>query len=108
VKLIFDPEALVEMREAAAFYEDCQRGLGRSFLDAVEAALAEIGKHPLMWRKVKGRFRRYLVQRFPYGLIHAVQEDIIYYIAAVMHLKRKPDYWVGRHMIPGETGAAKK
>jgi hypothetical protein len=63
--LIFDPEALDEMREAVAFYEDCQPGLGRSFLDAVEAASAEIVKHPLMWRKIKGRFRRYLVHRFP-------------------------------------------
>jgi plasmid stabilization system protein ParE len=107
VKLIFDPEALIEMREAAAFYEDCQRGLGASFLDAVEVAVAEIVKHPLMWRKVKGRFRRYLVQRFPYGLIYALQDDIIY-IAAVMHLKRKPDYWYRRQMIPGERGVAKK
>jgi hypothetical protein len=107
VKVIFDREALVEMREAAAFYEDCQRGLGRSFLDTVEVALAEIQKQPLMWRKVKGRFRRYLVQRFPYGLIYAVQEDVIY-IAAVMHLKRKPDYWVERQMTPRERGAAKK
>jgi hypothetical protein len=81
VKVIFDREALVEMREAAAFYEDCQRGLGRSFLDTVEVALAEIQKQPLMWRKVKGRFRRYLVQRFPYGLIYAVQEDVIYIAA---------------------------
>lgn len=107
MKLIFDPEALVEMREAAGFYEDCQRGLGRSFLDAVEVALGEIEKQPLMWRKVKGRFRRYLVQRFPYGLIYAVQEDVIY-IAAVMHLRRKPDYWVGRRMTPGERRAAGK
>jgi len=106
VKLIFDPEALVEMREAAAFYEDCQTGLGRSFLDAVEVASAEIVKYPHMWRKVKGRFRRYLVQRFPYGLIYAVQGDIIY-IAAVMHLKRKPDYWYGRQMIPRKRSPTK-
>ena len=107
MKLIFDPEGLVEMREAAAFYEDCQRGLGRSFLDAVEAASAEIVKHPLMWRKVKGRFRRYLVQRFPYGLIYAIQGDVIY-VAAVMHLKRKPGYWYGRQTIPGKKRVAKK
>jgi hypothetical protein len=106
VKLIFDPEALVEMREAAAFYEDCQPGLGCSFLDAVEVASAEIVKYPRMWRRVKGRFRRYLVQRFPYGLIYAVQGDVIY-VAAVMHLKRKPDYWYGRQMIPRERGATK-
>jgi len=107
VKLIFDPEALVEMREAAAFYEHCQPGLGRSFLDAVEVASAEIMKHPLMWRKIKGRFRRYLVQRFPYGLIYAEQGNVIY-VAAVMHLKRKPGYWYGRQTIPGKQGAAKR
>jgi toxin ParE1/3/4 len=107
VKLIFDPEALIQMREAAAFYEDCQLGLGRSFLDAVEIASAEIVKHPLMWRKVKGRFRRYLVHRFPYGLIYAVQGDVIY-VAAVMHLKRKPDYWYGRQMIPSKKRVTKR
>ena len=107
MKLIFDPEALIEIREAAAFYEHCRSGMGRSFLDAVEVASAEIVKHPLMWRKVKGRFRRYLVQRFPYGLIYAVQEDVIY-VAAVMHLKRKPDYWYRRQMIPGKKRVAKR
>jgi hypothetical protein len=48
-----------------------------------------------MWRRIKGRLRRYLVQQFPYGLIYAVQGDTIY-VAAVMHLKRKPGYWVAR------------
>jgi hypothetical protein len=64
-------------------------------------------KHPLMWRKVKGGFRRYLVQRFPYGLTYAVQGDVIY-VAAIMHLKRKPGYWYGRQTIPGKKGVVKK
>jgi toxin ParE1/3/4 len=48
-----------------------------------------------VWRILKGRFRRYLLQRFPYGIIYAVEGKVIY-IAAVMHLKRKPGYWVSR------------
>ena len=95
MKLIFDPEALTEMREAATFYEDCQPGLGRAFLDAVEDASDQIMKYPRMWRRIRGRFRRYLVHRFPYGLIYAAQGDFIY-VAAVMHLKRKPGYWSER------------
>jgi len=91
-RLIFDPDALAELREAVAFYEDCQSGLGRAFLETVETAMATIKRHPLVWRRVKGKFRRYLLPRFPYGLIYAVQENTIY-IAAVMHLKRKPGYW---------------
>ncbi len=93
--LLFDPEALVETRNAAAFYEASQPGLGKAFLAGVGAATEEIVRHPLMWRRIKGRFRRYLIARFPYGLIYAVQDDTIY-VAAVMHLKRKPGYWTSR------------
>ena len=99
MKVSFDPEALLEIRQAAAFYEESRPGLGKAFLSCVETATDEILKHPLMWRRIKGRFRRYLVQEFPYGLIYAVQGDIIY-IAAVMHLKRKPGYWGSRTRKP--------
>jgi hypothetical protein len=44
---------------------------------------------------LKGLFRRYLLQRFPYGLIYAVEGQTIF-VVAVMHLKRKPGYWVSR------------
>ena len=95
MKVLFDPDALVETREAAAFYEDSQPGLGKAFLDEVEAAAEEIVRHPLMWRRIKGRFRRYLIPGFPYGLIYAVRGDVIY-VAAVMHLKRRPGCWWSR------------
>ncbi len=95
MKLLVDPEALVEARNAAAFYEDSQPGLGKAFLADVEAATEEIARHPFMWRRIKGRFRRYLIPRFPYGLIYAVQGKTVY-VAAVMHLKRKPGYWGAR------------
>ena len=95
MKLIVDPEAFLEIRNAAAFYEDSQLDLGKAFLASVEAATEEIVRHPLRWRKIKGKFRRYLIHGFPYGLIYAVQDDTIY-VAAVMHLKRKPGYWVPR------------
>jgi hypothetical protein len=90
-----DPAANLEIRQAALFYEDCRKGLGRDFLDAIEAAFEQIQRHPTLWRILKGRFRRYLLQRFPYGVIYAVEGQVIY-VAAVMHLKRKPTYWVSR------------
>ncbi len=95
LKTVFDPEALLELTEATTFYESCRPGLGRSLLDAVEAATLEITRHPLLWRRIKGPYRRYLIPRFPYGLIYRVDGDTIY-IAAVMHLNRKPGYWSGR------------
>src|SRR5687768_15321939 len=61
----------------------------------LEKKIHHIQQHPTLSRILKGRLRRYLPQRFPYGVIYAVDEDVIY-IAAIMHLKRKPGYWVSR------------
>ena len=95
MKVRLDPAAKLEIRQAALFYEDCRDGLGQEFLDAVESAFEQIQRHPQVWRVLKGRFPRDLLQQFPYGLIYAVEEETIF-VAAVMHLKRKPGYWVSR------------
>jgi plasmid stabilization system protein ParE len=95
VRLVLDLEAKAELRQAAVFYEECRDGLGQEFLDAVESAFDQIRQHPTLWRILKGRFRRYLVHHFPYGVIYAVEGRTIY-VAAVMHLKRKPGYWESR------------
>jgi toxin ParE1/3/4 len=39
--------------------------------------------------------RRVLANRFPYGIPYAPRPNTIY-ILAVMHLKRRPDYWRDR------------
>lgn len=95
MRIELDCAAKAEIRDAALFYNDCRQGLGEEFIDAVETALDQIVQHPFLWRVLKGRYRRYLVQRFPYGIIYTVEDDLIY-VAAVMHLKRKPDYWEKR------------
>ena len=83
------------MREAALFYEDCREGLGHDFLHSVEFAFDQIQERPTLWRVLKGRFRRCLVHRFPYGVVYAIEGQTIF-VAAVMHLKRKPEYWSKR------------
>jgi toxin ParE1/3/4 len=95
--LICDPAAKLEIREAAAYYEECRPGLGQAFLEAVEAAVTYLTQNPLHCRRIGGRFRRCLVTRFPYGVIYAVERDLIY-IVAIMHLKRRPDYWKTREL----------
>lgn len=95
MKLVLDPAANIEMREAAFFYEDCREGLGQEFLDWIEESFDQIALHPMMWRVLKGRYRRYLVNRFPYAIIYTVEGDIVF-VAAVMHMKRRPEYWQRR------------
>ncbi len=95
MRVVLDPAAAAELREAAVFYEECREGLGQEFLASVEAAFVAIARRPNLWRRLKGRFRRCLVHRFPYGVVYAVEDDVVY-VAAVMHLKRKPGYWESR------------
>jgi hypothetical protein len=61
MKLVLDPAANKEMREAAFFYEDCRKGLGEEFLDLIEESFGQIAFNPLRWRILRGRYRRYLV-----------------------------------------------
>ena len=50
--LIYDPAARAELLEAAAYYEECRAGLGKTFLSAVEHAVARLSNKPLQWRKI--------------------------------------------------------
>jgi plasmid stabilization system protein ParE len=44
---------------------------------------------------IRGTVRRRLCRRFPYALLYTIREDRIR-ILAVMNMKRRPAYWVGR------------
>jgi len=94
-KLIYDPLAKVEIKEAAAYYENCREGLGKAFLETIERNVQKLAENPLHYRKIRGRFRRCIVNRFPYGIIYSIESDFIF-IAAVMHLHREPNYWLQR------------
>jgi len=88
----FHPEARLEYREAAAFYESRRPGLGAAFTREVEAAINRILEAPDRWRTIEQDVRRCLTHTFPYGILYTVEEDSIL-IVAVAHGSRKPGYW---------------
>ena len=94
-KLILHSEAREEMQKAAVYYENCAAGLGFEFLVEVEQIFEKIKEHPDMGHMLIGPYRRALLQRFPYGVIYRQQAGTGY-VVAIMHLKRKPGYWVYR------------
>jgi hypothetical protein len=44
---------------------------------------------------LRGEVRRRLLRRFPYALLYKIKPDSIR-ILAVMNLRRRPSYWLGR------------
>jgi len=69
--------------------------LGFAFLDEVEHCLEGVADHPEAGRMLAGSVRRRLLRRFPYALLYTARAEGIR-ILAVMNLKRRPNYWVGR------------
>ena len=91
----FHSEARKEFFKAAEYYENQVVGLGDSFIDEVEKVLTVIVEQPTSGTKITPTERRFLVSRFPYGLIYSSNKDQIT-IFAVMNLRRKPGYWKSR------------
>jgi plasmid stabilization system protein ParE len=95
VRATFNELAEAEFNDAIAYYETEQVGLGTAFLEEVRRLTAAIVEYPNAGPIILGTVRRRLCSRFPYALLYEVHTDQIR-VLAVMHLKRRPNYWIGR------------
>ncbi len=89
------PEADQELRAAALWYEERRPGLGEDFLQEFDRAVRRIVAEPERWRKIRLENRKLNFHRFPYAIVYRVRAGAVY-IVAVMHLHRRPFYWVHR------------
>jgi toxin ParE1/3/4 len=96
--IVIHTEARKELDVAVAYYEAQQLGLGLDFLTTVESALKTIQQNPNLGTayKMEG-IRRYSIKRFPYLIFYTELEEVIW-IIAIVHGKRKPDYWKKRQL----------
>ena len=88
----FHPEARLEYREAAAFYESRSLGLGAAFTREIEAAIERVVEAPDRWRIIHDDVRRCLTRTFPYGVLYVIEKEYVL-IVAIAHFSRKPGYW---------------
>jgi toxin ParE1/3/4 len=91
------PYVYAELEHSRIWYEERSDNLGREFLDQVDRAIETVRDSPDIWpfHDEDRQIRRYLVHRFPYGVVYKIRNQTIQ-IIAVMHLRRHPDYWKGR------------
>ena len=84
-----------ELNEAAQYYDLEEPGLGDAFLEEVDRCVQSIQVQPEAGTILRGVVRRRLLRRFPYALLYKINPSGIR-ILAVMNLRRRPTYWVGR------------
>lgn len=90
-----DERARREAREAAEWYAERGRMLGRRFRDELLAALSYAASHPLSCSPYLHGTRRVLLKKFPYSVIFLDWKGSIF-VVAVAHAKRREGYWKAR------------
>ena len=80
-----------ELADAFAWYEQAQDSLGYALIDEVDRTVHRIARYPESCHAAGDGLRRALVNRFPYGLWYAVEQDTLV-VYAVAHLHRRPRY----------------
>ena len=86
------PEAEEEILQAVNWYYDQEHTLAADFYREFKKAEAAIESFPEFWPPLAGGYRRKPLNRYPYGLIYRLEDDLIL-VVALAHASRKPDYW---------------
>ncbi len=87
--------ARLELVEAIQFYDRRSRRVARSFLAEVRGALDSLCELPEAAPVLCGEVRRKALRKFPYSILFVVETDVLL-VVAVMHGKRRPEYWIPR------------
>ena len=95
MRVSFNQLAERELNEAAEYYQRESPAPSATFLAEVEHTCTQITEYPDAAPAVLGVIRRRLLRRFPYALLYRLHGDTVR-ILAVMNLKRRPAYWIGR------------
>ena len=90
--IIFRPGAQAEMREAYAWYEEREPGLGSDFMRCVDACVQLIRRHPEIFPVTHKNIHQGVVRRFPFSIFYIpTKEKII--VLSVFHSSRDPKRW---------------
>ncbi len=88
-RLIIAPLAEADIETSFSWYEERSTGLGRDFINRVEAKFAVIVQSPQLFRKRFGNYRLAATERFPYA-IYFIWDEVtgIVTVRRVLHFKQ--------------------
>jgi toxin ParE1/3/4 len=96
-RLEIRPQALADIAEAAAWYEQRQPGLGERFTREVVDAVDALLPNPLIYR-LRNRClgaRWCFPRSFPYRIVYRFAQDMVT-VVAVIHAARRDRRWQER------------
>ena len=94
-RLVVRRQAKADIREAARWYERQRVGLGRAFVQQVNALLDRVRLNPMQYQIVHREVRQAIPRRFPYGVFYRIDGSEVV-VFAVVDLHRDPSIWQDR------------
>ena len=92
----FHPAAEAEHLESVAYYESKQAGLGASYLAEFERTMSTVCDAPHRYPVEKQPdVRRVRMKRFPFAVLFRESAGSVQ-VLAIAHIRRRPQYWLGR------------
>jgi len=85
--------ALVELTEAAEYYDSKVCGLGADFVGETDDAISRILDFPEAWGRISETHRHCRLRRFPYAIIYSIESTEEILIVSVFHQHREPLSW---------------
>ena len=89
------PEAVAEAQAAYGWYRERNETAGEAFLAELDRAVELISEGPMRWPTYLHGTRRFLLRRFPFGVVYRHVGEAVQ-VVAVAHARRKPGYWKDR------------
>ena len=99
--LVLRPDAVLDLRAAARWYEEQQPGLGDRFSAQLAATFDRIRAFPTRFRCIDGPVRRALVRQLPHS-VGFIAEPSRVVVLSVFHQHRDPTVW--RERLPDKPG----
>ena len=89
------PDAITEAKAAYEWYAERNPSAANAFISELNQAISQIQNGPELWTMHLRGTRKFLLRRFPYGVVYRIAQSNIQVIA-VAHGRRRPGYWKSR------------
>ena len=90
MEVVFLLAAERDLQEAYNWVAEHRHGKELSFLRDLDSRLEHLKAFPLIGRLYRGRYRRLLIPRYPFGVFYVVESNRIV-IHSILDLRRSPE-----------------
>lgn len=91
-----DEAAEAEIYNIVSYYKQFDRALSSDFIQEFDRAVQRLLDFPKAGSPYLHGTKRIILRRFPYSIVYKIYRDEVIVVHAVMHMRRKPDYWIER------------